>query len=283
MSEKLVISVDASTTSPDLMKVQDVFAHVLELFDLASKSESDPEHTVIWRLVNVSMNSPLTVTAEAVSAKPNVNVDVIAKAQKQEFARNLNSLRKGIIPKVWAGESARKARSFLARNRNGIGVTSIHTDLDDPDLSDIKITHEDADFADAVMHESVAGLLQKPTKTQIGSVDGNLIEVGTHYGKPAILIRERKTGSEIWCIVPDEFRPQIADKATLNDVWSGRRVVVRGIIYFDRERKISKVEASHIRRIDGLDVPLENILDKSFTDDMPATEYLEKFREGSID
>lgn len=82
MSERLVISVDGSSTDPDRMTVQDVFTHVLELFQLVNESDPEAQGQVQWRLVSASMNSPFTVVAEAVPARPGVLVEPLARRQK---------------------------------------------------------------------------------------------------------------------------------------------------------------------------------------------------------
>jgi hypothetical protein len=262
--------------------VQDVFKHVLDLFELVAKSESDPDNAVIWRLAGVSMNSPLTVTAEAVSAKPGADIVMIACAQKAEFASNLNSLRRGVIPRIWCGELTIKvAKDFLNRNANWIGITKIAFEGAEF-LSPIEITHADADFAVKVLEAADAGLLAKPAKTQIGSIDGNIVDVRTYYKKPAIVVRERKTGAEIWCVINDDFRREIADTTTFEDVWKNQRVSVSGIIEYDKERRISRILVSHIKRIEAKTMPTSSIMNPDFTEGLSAADYLEKLREGAL-
>jgi hypothetical protein len=284
VSERLVIKVDSPKDDPELMKVQDVFRHVLDLFELATRSESDPDGAVIWRLVSVSMNSPMTVVAEAASVRPNVDINIIARAQKLEFARNVSSLRIGVIPPVWSSESDRRTiRNLLVRNQNGIGNTNI--DFLIPGESNavpIQITQQDAMVASAAL----AAPLHAPTgqpKSQFGSIEGNLLGVGLHYQHPAIQLEERKTQNKIWCIVPDEFRRIIDTRATFNDVWSGRRVIVRGRISYDKDRNISRVEATEIRPVDPVSASIEDFSSPDFTGGLSAVDYLNRFREGSLD
>ncbi len=282
MSEKMVISVDGPDSAPDHVTVQDAFKHVIELFELATKSTSDPENAVIWRLVSVSMNSPLTVTAEAVSAKAGVDITIIARAQKEEFASNLNSLKRGVIPNTWKGESTIKiAKDFLNRNRKGIGNTKIDFGVNQP-LQKIEITHADSEFAEMEIGVIATELKTKPTKTQIGSIEGCIIDVSTHYKQPAILIRERKTNAKIWCIVNDSFRREIVGKTTFDDVWGNKRVSITGEIEYDKERKISRVIAKNIKHINGEFVSTESIVDPEFTSGLSAVDYLEKLREGAL-
>lgn len=282
MAERLIVSVDAPTSRPDLLSVQDAFTHILELFELAVHSESDAENVVVWRLVSASMKSPLTVVAEAVSARHDVNIDQIARAQKQEFARNLGELRHGRIPKVWSSGQVRKTtRDVFLRNRDGIGRTNINIDPTDEHSTEIVVTPEDAEVVIRALDDTIVDTISK-TKDQIGSIEGFLIEVGTHYNKPAIRIRERKTGADVWCIIPEEFRALIASEANFDDVWSGRRVVVHGRITYEGAGQISRVFASDVHRVELHPVGVENIRDSNFTGGLSVAEYLEKLREGNL-
>lgn len=286
MSERLIISVDSPSRAPDLLRVQDVFQHVLELFDLVSESDPGRDENIVWRLVSVSMNSPLTVTAEAVAARPGmvgIDVDQIAREQKKEFSRNYATLRSGRVPPAWQSGHRRKvAKSIMARNHNGIGRTNINFELPEDEATPVVLTPDDAEVAARTLDtEAYIGLGK--AKEQVGSVEGRLIEVTTYYGKPAIRLRERRSNADVICIVPDEFRHQIADKASIEDVWNGRRVVVRGVISYNEDHTISRISASHIRPVEAESIPVTRIQDKTFTAGMTAAEYLEKLREGTLD
>ena len=282
MAERIVVSVDAPADRPDLLKVQDAFTHILELFDLATHSESDAENVVVWRLVSVSMQSPLTVVSEAVSARPGVDIDQIARAQKAEFGRNYSELRQGRVPKIWSMGIARKtARSIFQRNCDGIGQTNINIDPDNKASPEIVVTPVDAEVVVQALDDATNDIAPK-IKEQVGSVEGFMVQVGTHYNRPAILIRERKTGMEVWCVVPDEFRSQIAGEANFDDVWNGRRVLVHGRISYEKSGQIARIFATHIHRVDAHPVAVESITDPSFTNGLSVSEYLEKLRDGDL-
>ena len=86
MSERLIVTVDAGNNT-DLTSVQDVFEHVLQMFELVSESEADPENQVVWKLVSATTNSPLTVVAEAVPKVSGAMIDQIAREQMVEYAQ----------------------------------------------------------------------------------------------------------------------------------------------------------------------------------------------------
>lgn len=107
MSQKLVVSVDASQDGTELVTVQDVFSHVLELFQLVSDSDPMNQDKVAWRLISASMNSPFTVTAEAVPRFPYRSIDISAASQVNAFVSNYNELKQGRIPVAWSGQEPR--------------------------------------------------------------------------------------------------------------------------------------------------------------------------------
>ena len=293
MAERLVISVDAPASHPDILRVQDVFAHVFEMFQLAAQSEADPEHLVEWKLVSATMNSPFTIVAEAVPIRPGiVDFDRLSDANLGEFTKNLNDLGVGMVPRIWdSGPTKKGARSVMARNRDGIGRTKVSalrvvraaTAKAPAEVAEqvVEFTPEMAAVAFNALGDA-ANDADHSVKDQIGSIEGYLVQVGTHYNKPAVLLRDRKSDVEVWCIVPDEYRSQVATEANFNDVWAGKRAVVSGRISYFRDGTIARVNANHIRPIESRDVPVQQIQDKTFTGGLSVAEYLEALREGSL-
>jgi len=282
MTEKLTIIVDAPQMHPDQMTVQDVFQHVIELFQLMDESDPNSKDQVKWRLVSASMNSPFTVIAEAIAVRPGIKVESFALRQKQAFSRNYSELKLGRIPAAWAGHSARDTVSkVLARNRNGIGITKI----EDIGSTPIIITKDDAESVSAAISPVLKELslpTPKKSKEQIGSIDGVLRQAGTYYGQPAIQLQERKTHELVWCVVPEEFQHRVSEETSVEDVWKGSRVRARGKIHYGNDGKVSRVEATSVRRVLAENVPEERIMDSDFTGGLSAEEYLERFRDGSL-
>lgn len=280
MSQKLVVTVDASVNGTELATVQDVLSHVLELFQLVSESDPMNDGKVAWRLVSATMNSPLTVVAEAVPRFPNVAVDPIAARQVSAFVSNYSELRQGRIPAAWsAPEPRRVVTRLLQRNRQIIGLTRLKS-VDGPDAVEVEITPADARLAVSEAAKSAP----QPTvvRTQIGSLEGHLLQVQRYYGHPAIQIRERKTKAEIWCVVPEEFQHEISQTTSVEDVWKGSRVLVKGKILYGTDGKIARVEANSVRRIEPEVVLEDAIVDKEFTGGLSVSEYLERFRDGKL-
>ena len=158
---------------------------------------------------------------------------------------------------------------------------NIFVELPDAALRQNQITPNDAEAAVASLDARLEKL--SPPPTQIGSVEGTIARVDRYRSSPALLIKERISGKEIRCTVPEELRMQFANEASIDDVWSGSRVIVKGTISYSEDRSISRIEASGIRRIVPEMIPVESIQDSSFTKGLTAEDYLEKFREGNLE
>lgn len=280
MSQKLVVTVDPMDSGAGLVTVQDVLSHVLELFELVVDSDPTNEGLVAWRLVGATMNSPFTVTAEAVPRFPGIPVNRIAESQVRAFAQNYAELRSGRLPDAWADPGPRKLVSrLLARSSGAISFTRIHV-IEGAEIDDVEITPSTTTLES---FDAITTAPQPPAvKMQVGSVEGRLLQVQRWHQQPAVQIEERKTKQKVWCVVPEEFQHDISETTSVEDVWRGSRVIVKGKIYYGNEGRIARVVASSVRRVEQVDVADEAIVDKEFTGGLSASEYLERFRDGKL-
>lgn len=141
------------------------------------------------------------------------------------------------------------------------------------------VTYKSAWFMTHRIREAMKPDLVRP-KTQIGSVEGYFASVATHYGHPAIVMRERKTGRDIKCLISEDDSKRIADEIRIDDVWHNARIVAHGRISYADNGAVSRVEAHTIRRVNSAGVELQ--LDREFTSGMSSFDYLEAFREGAL-
>jgi hypothetical protein len=226
------------------------------------------------------MNSPFTVTAEAVPRFPGVPVDRVAASQVRAFSHNYAELRGGHLPEAWAQPDARRRVSrLLARSSGAFTFTRVHA-IDGPPIQDVEITPSTTALPS---FDAVAVSPNEPAaKMQVGSIEGRLLQVQRWYQQPAIQIEERKTKQKVWCVVPEEFQHDISESTHIEDVWKGSRVLVKGKIYYASGGRIARVIASNVRRVEAIEVPNDAIVDKEFTGGLPASEYLDLFRDGKI-
>jgi hypothetical protein len=284
LAERLVISVDPGTTDVSL-RVQDVFGHVLALFDLLGHSGQVDDEVVSWRLVSVSMNSPLTVVAEAVPvhATPPIVFAEVARTQKRNFARNVSELKQGRVPDAWRGknEVKRVTRAFNSAKPSTTRIQVTEVVAGEAETEVVEVTPMDLVAVEKAL--AIAEIEASPNpKDQVGSVEGRLMEVGTFYNQPAIRLRERKSGLEVWCTVSEAHRKQVAEDTDFEDVWAGHRVLVEGLLSYDRSGTLTRVRVDAIHVIAPLAFEAKDISDPDITQGLSGAEYLERFREGTL-
>lgn len=280
MAEKMQIIIEPSEAHPDFLTVQDAMEQVLDYFKLTSiNDDSQDTKDIVWKLVSVTMQSPFVVTAEAVSFNPEINVDEIVKRQKGIFLHGIKNVLEGVTPREWASREARDTIDrILRRNQNGIGKTSIITDFQEKSVP-IEITSQLAETAISEIHKQPSRFFTEDlTHKELGSVDGYLIAVGSEYNQPAIQIQDRLTEEVIWCRVPEETRNAISGDMQLNDVWKHRRIIVSGLIQYEKTGKISRIYDAQIETIATRKVSLGELHNGEFTEGMSPSEYLDYIR-----
>jgi len=261
------------------LTVEDAMRQVLSVFELLSYSTTESQQEVVWRLVEAKTNSPpFSVTAEARSIVPGINIDHIAKIQKKEFTNSLSEFRQGKAPEKWSDYQAQTiVKDLFERLTHGVN-TQIFVDSNN---SPILLTGEDAIIAENNLADYLVPEESK-TKPQMGSIEGILCAVTTYYNKPAIVIKERKSGEEITCTISDELSAMVMDKATFDDVWKHRRVVVRGLITYGKVGHVKSVSANILSLREERSITIEEIRDRNFTNNLSAIDYLNKLREGQL-
>ncbi|MGA3280129.1 MAG: hypothetical protein ABSD50_04000 [Smithella sp.] len=284
MAEKIQIVIEPPESHPDFLTLQDAMEQVLDYFQLVSIDEKQDSQNIIWKLVSVSMKSPFTVTAEAFSFDSSVNIDELAKKQKEKLRYGTKSILKGITPDEWTSAHASKIiERILKRSNNGIGKTRIILDTE-IDSVPIEITPQIADSAMSEIHKQPARLFSEDlSHKELGSIDGYLVAAGSDYDHPALRIRDRLTQDEIWCRVPEEIRNNVSESMHLNDVWEHIRVIVSGMVSYEKTGKISRIIDAQIEHIVSRDVSIDAIRDSGFTQGISPSEYLKKLREGNLD
>lgn len=284
MTERLVISVDPGPVEQS-QKVQDVFGHVLDLFELLAHSGRADGSVVGWKLVRVSMNSPLTIEAEAIALQPpppGVDIEALARTQRTSFARNVAELKHGRVPDAWRStRELQRVRRAFGQARRATTLVELPSIQQGVASERVEVVPADLPVVEQALKEAVSEALPRP-KTQRGSIEGHLLDVANHYQKPAIKVLDRRSRTEVWCTVSEAHRQEIAAGANFEDVWEGRRVRVDGTLLYDDRGEVSKVIADAVRVVDVREVPVDAIRDPNATQGMSTTEYLERFREGTL-
>lgn len=265
MAEKLIIIIDSSVLHEDALEINDALNQLQDMFALLGD-----DNDVSWKIIQASKQSPFTVGVESFSMRhtPHVAAE-FAKVAKSEFEKNIVSLLEGRMPFAWSGGTkSQTATSLLRRTQNGIGKFEI--DFCD-DFPPIKITPLVAGRA----YNKISSRQRDLRRDELGTIDGHIVDISEHYGKPAMQIYDRLRRVNVWCVVPREHIDIIAESNDWRDVWDKQRVKIRGQISYNRDGTISRITLSEFVKVETLNVPLERIRDSKFTDGVAPDKYLE--------
>ena len=251
---------------------------VLDAFGLLARS-GPAKNGVVWRLIEAKTNSPpFSVLAEATSLIPNVNIDVAARTQAHSFAYSLKELKAGRASNDWNDADADVIASSLFKRLTHDVKTEVRISGEAP----IYLTGDDSLVAANALEYAIPYEVRAKAKSQIGSVDGVILNVTTYYNKPAIVVQEKKSNRKISCVISDAQSEAIGSSSNFSDVWKHRRVVVKGLLLYNSFGDLLRITNASISRRESREVSLDQIKDSSFTNGLSNLEYLGKLRDGEI-
>jgi len=255
---------------------------VLDIVELLAKADAHQDQSsekIVWRLVSASANSPFTVELEATASAPEVSVSLQAIRVKQIVREAVSSLlEKGERAEWLDSPAGRTLKSILQRNTNGIG----RTDIDFRNSADpIIIVHASAKRAvlaleRAELDEELAD--DDLTHVEYGSLEGEVLSTGLHHSRPAVFLRERLSGERVICILSADIAEKIGPEHSWLEVWTGRRTLVSGAVYYDQEGIARSVHAENVETFITPDIALEDIRDPEFTGGMSIADFLDHVR-----
>jgi predicted nucleic acid-binding protein len=114
------------------------------------------------------------------------------------------------------------------------------------------------------------------SRTEFGSIEGEITETTTYYGTPAIKVQERLNGWGVTCIFSSELAEKARHSRDWDEVWSGRKILIRGRISYDRLGHLFRVHAENIQDV-GAARPLtyQDIADPTFTNGLTPQDHIE--------
>jgi len=265
----------------DAPSVDDLLNQIRDVVDVLrgveKAVESDGANTLVWRVTNVTMNSPISVEltpygsgpADAVAAR----IDLVEKTA----VRGFRALRNGDMrPPYWPDEIVARARKLHSRVLNGLSDTVIAFDAD-PEGDWIVIDRPAArEFERSV--ERAKAVVSIPY-TELGSVEGFVTKPELDGNDRAILrFRARLDGAEVKAFASGPAFRQI-EQLTLSEVWHGVRVRVYGAIHYKSLGTIETINATSIELLDSQTLPgIDDIVDPNFTGRLTSDEFLRELR-----
>lgn len=275
--ERITVTIRSSTGDQEPLTVQDAMRQILDFFDLLSAAGGKEGKVVSWRLIAVSMASPLSATAQAFSDAPGILAETVARREKDQLSHSFREItEQGDVPE-WMDDATRaKARAFFNRNLNGIGRTDIKFDEESPLTV---IVERSARMAISAFERSDAEAEDDLSRWEIGSVEGNIIRLDTYHGQPAIRLQERLHGWQFPCVLSPSLADNIGHQHDWAEVWTGRRIQVSGEILFRAAGHIGRMYANDIKPIDERRLTYADISDPNFTNGLSARDYLNQLWE----
>lgn len=256
---------------------------VLDTLELLEKAApADDPGRVIWRLARASTNSPFTVVAASGSLDPTVSVALLASEQAVRFRTGVRELIEHGTRPAWMDAAALStAKRLFDRNLNGVG----RTDFAFPEGDVILITRAEAMRAtlnvdQVIIRERLR--IEDWSRTEYGSVEGQIVAARTHYSKPALVLKERLSGARVTCLLAADLAERLGPDRHLSDVWQGRRVLVSGALLYGEEGHLAKIEAEDLEEVREEAVDLNEIRALGLAGGLLPAEYLARRGEDEV-
>ena len=234
----IVVDLDAMAAPP----ASDSVRQLLALIDGLKTENGDLD----WRLMSVSLNSPLRAELRAFTP----NGEDVSDARIMDAANRgfevlaaINDNLSGVRgPLTTMDTPARnRLKAFLQPLKGRTGRVSVSL----PGGFDYSVTSAGAEAA----LEQIVGLERRPTPPmpELGAVEGQIREVTTYYGRPAIRLARDLTDETVLCVFNAAAIQELGAEHTLAEVWGGRRVEVSGKLFFSPEARLMRVDATSMR------------------------------------
>jgi hypothetical protein len=283
--DRVVITIHPTVSDAGLLSVADAMQQVLDsmrLFEDAQTALGTPNESFEWKLEKASTNSPFTVVAIAQPVNHSVDISVAVSRVKQNVSDGIRDLIERGATAPWMTQgSVAIATNIFARNRNGIGETSIEFDVDNV----VSIKRQQAEAGIRAIESINVMMLDQdiPARVSFGEIEGVMVAVGRYRNRPSLQIRTELYGF-IWCPLQERLIDQFGSEHAMREVWDGKTIAVQGRInYAVGGRKIALIDTFDIREITAAPpLDLSTVLDPNFTSGMDPHEYLEKLHEGQL-
>lgn len=274
-TERVTITVESNIGEDGPLTVMDTldqFKDAFELLTAAIAQEAGGEK-VKWRLERLSKNSPATVTAVAYSPDPEIVVAPLVLRGKQRFSRDIVALRDGEVA-PWLREKSTVAKQMLKRNLNGIGRTAFGFDDDAP--MTVLVEKSARASLKAIQRAEIVVEGIDRSHSEYGTLDAHVARTDTWFGKPALYIKDRLSGKVIPCVLSDELADREGPSHSWTDAWSGKRIRVKGRIYYDRDGSVSRVSASELEDVSPGPVDLAELRKHNVLNGRSPVEHLDR-------
>ena len=238
VKKSIQISITPSKSGTGNLTILDAMKQVWDFFELLSDENNQHVH---WVLEGARFNSPLVITGKPIDAKTNELAYDVAEPVIRTIASEITNLSSSkSCPVNLSDKKLKKLLRLLERNTNGIGETEYDFGRG---IEPVVIDHNSAKRSLKLLDQpsELDTLLTTFAVQGYGSITGSLIQLGRHYRKPAIYVKEFNTGSNIWCQVDEATIAELEEKIRAKDVWERRDIQVKGMLDYDDRGKLTHI------------------------------------------
>ena len=278
MARSVAITVYPWTAESEFLTVADAMRQVLDFVEFLEQLE-DPvaeKRKIVWRLTDAHTNSPpLTVVA---TSFPSVTGMYIKPEAEQVAARAyaaLASLVQGTNPEWLEPEPTVPLRRILERNLNVIGQTDIGVDDGNPISLSPPLARAASKALDQVSLEEDEEA-QNLTRTEFGSIEGEVYGLSRWHSRPALQVVERLSGQKIVCVLNDAVAQKLGLNHKWAEVWEGRYLTLRGVLSYRPDGSIKRAEVESAKEIKWANVALDDLRDIDILEGRSVVEHLRR-------
>jgi hypothetical protein len=257
-TERVTIQVESNIGEDGPLTVMDTLHQLMDAFEFLSAAiaQEPGGEKIRWRLESLSKNSPATAVGIAYSTDPAIVVAPLVHRGKRRLAHGLSELAEGNV-EAWISDKASIAKSLFKRNLNGVGRTVF--DLEDDAPRSVLVEKSARRGLRAI--ESLEARKEEIDKSraEFGTIDAYVAEAKTYHGRPAIYVKERLSDRVIPCILTDDLAERVGHTHSWNDAWKGKRVRVKGQIFYDRHGDVSRVSATGLTDVNVTEPELRSL------------------------
>lgn len=261
MAKALSITVHPAPLSGEYLTVGDAMRQILDIVEGLEHSETHDggPRQISWRLTKAHTNSPpFTVVAEPFPVHPSLSISLAANRLAEDFVQDVRALLSGVIPDGFSTDAAKPVRRALERNLNGIGKTDIQLDGADA----VYVVPQSAKAAisalDRLAVEEEAAVVDW-SRTEYGSVEGQVVGLARWNDKPAIIIIERLSQDKFTAVLSSELAEQVGSTHTWIEAWAEQRVMVSGALHYNAENSLKRADLSDLQPLEWTDVELSEL------------------------
>lgn len=275
MTQTVSFTIHPSPLDGELLTVSDAMRQVLDLVEALEKIEGG-ERKIVWRLSEAHTNSPpFTVTAMATAAQPSMAIGTEAARVTRLFASAMDELLLGKSPQWLDAEVTAPLKRIMKRNLNGISQTDILVGNDEK--RNLLPTNAKTALA-ALERASLEATAAAPDyrRTEYGTIESEVTKISRWNDKPALIVIERLSEKEVTCVLSNELAEKLGPERRWVEVWDGRRLLVGGILHYDSDGTLKKIDAEYVEELPWADVNLDDLREVDILEGRTVSQHLEK-------